>query len=144
MAESVIIKRVRYHLVGSNWCKVYVAILSSIHFSCSKAEPPLSEPVRAAIFAAAHEYYRIAPIGAGWRESNYSIVGNSLHIKFLIPQASAIMKNASEFQHRAVGVACPSTIEPIWKQPSLGDIVVEGATPSGDVFIDVSCKRWGM
>ncbi|MDD3293241.1 MAG: hypothetical protein PHG20_00965 [Geobacteraceae bacterium] len=88
-------------------------------------------------------YFTQSPIGGGWEVSEVRNEGKNVRVKVIIPQAYNIMKNDSEQQFRIVAVCCPSKREPIWNDLEGNDIIIEGATPSKETFIDVSCNRWG-
>lgn len=121
-------------------------ILSMALQGCSSGDtaPPISERESNAILDAGRRHYQTVPIGGGWKPDDFRVERGKLVIKVLIPHAAGIMQNDSERQLRAVAVACPGKLEPIWSSQGLRDIEIQGATPAGDIFIDVSCKTWGL
>ena len=88
-------------------------------------------------------YFSQFPIGGGWEVSEVKAEDKNIRVKVTIPQAHNIMKFESAQQFKVVSACCPSKRETIWNDIDGRDIIIEGATPNKETFIDVSCNRWG-
>lgn len=111
---------------------------------CNSDKPKIKKPENinsGAIVDSVTVYFKSFPIGGGWDPVKFEWNNGDVNIKVKIPTAAGIMENSPELQLRAVSVACPSKLEPIWNTNGLEDIVIQGSTMNGDIFITVSCKK---